>query len=165
MWLFSNKLFWGPLYVYFLWKLYRAFPARYYFVLVAAFLLILISDQLCNLFKESFMRLRPTHEPHLEGMIHTLKNYTGGMYGFYSGHAANAFAVAVFLLTALKWKPNYLILIAFSFASLTAYSRIYLGVHYPGDVLFGAFMGSILGYGISKLLIFVYAHWGNPERS
>lgn len=152
MWLFSEKMFWGPLYVFFLWKLFHSYPKKYYIVLLSIVVLILVSDQLCNLSKETFMRFRPSHTPAFEGVIHLVNNYKGGSYGFYSGHSANSFAVAFFVLTALNWKPRYLIWIALSYAGLTAYSRIYLGVHYPGDVLIGAVVGSLLGFGVARIM-------------
>jgi len=131
MWLFSNKIFWVPLYAWFLWVLYRRFPKHYWTVLIAIILMIVVSDQLCNLAKN---------------------DYRGGMYGFYSGHASNAFAVAFFMISTLAGKLKYIIPISLTYAILTAYSRIYLGVHYPGDILMGAVMGALLGTG------FAYAH-------
>jgi len=149
MWLFSEKLFWGPLYVWFLWLLYKKYPKHYWTVLVAIALMIVASDQLCNLVKDSVMRLRPSHEPHLQTLIHTLNGYLGGTYGFYSGHASNAFAVAFFMITSLSGKLKYILLPAMVYAILTAYSRIYLGVHYPGDILTGAIVGALLGTGLA----------------
>jgi undecaprenyl-diphosphatase len=156
MWLFSSKFFWIPLYIWFLWLLYKRYPKHYWVVLVSVVLMIVVSDQLCNLSKDGFMRLRPSHEPHLQAIVHVLKysngnEYRGGMYGFYSGHASNAFAVALFLITALSGKVKFLTPIALSFAVLTAYSRVYLGVHYTGDILVGAIIGSLLGWGFAVL--------------
>jgi undecaprenyl-diphosphatase len=95
------------------------------------------------------MRLRPSHEPHLQTLIHTLNGYQGGTYGFYSGHASNAFAVAFFMITSLSGKRKYILPAAMVYAILTAYSRIYLGVHYPGDILMGAIVGALLGTGLA----------------
>jgi len=145
MWLFSNKLFWAPLYAWFLWLLYKKFPDQYWTVLIAIVLLIVASDQLCNLSKVNVMRLRPSQEPHLKEMIHIVNGYRGGTYGFYSGHASNAFAVALFMIVSAGKLNKYLIATTLIYASLTAYSRIYLGVHYPGDILAGTLMGSALG--------------------
>ena len=98
------------------------------------------------------MRLRPTNEEHLQGLIHTVNGYTGGMYGFYSGHASNSFAIAMFLIVSVLKGRKYIIPVALIYAILTSYSRIYLGVHYPGDVITGMLAGSLLGAG------FAYAH-------
>jgi len=151
MWLFSSMLFWGPLYVWFLWLLHKEYPRHYWTVLIAIVLMITASDQLCNLAKDSFMRFRPTHEPHLQDIVHTVNGYRGGMYGFYSGHSANSFSVALFIITALTKRRKYVIPVALGYATLTAYSRIYLGVHYPGDILTGAFMGALAGAGFAYL--------------
>lgn len=149
MWLFSEKLFWTPLYIWFLWLLYKQFPKKFWTVLIAIILLIVVSDQLCNLSKNSIMRLRPTNEVHLQGLIHTVNGYTGGLYGYYSGHAANSFAVAFFFLFSVLEKKKYLVVVALLYAILTSYSRIYLGVHYPFDVLTGVLVGSLTGIGFA----------------
>lgn len=147
MWLFSDRLFWVPLYLWFLWLLYRQYPRHFWVMLLTVALMIVVSDQLCNLLKESVMRFRPTHEPHLQNLVHTLRGYTGGDYGFYSAHASNAFAVAMLVTALLYKKIKYVLWVALVYASLTSYSRIYLGVHYPGDILTGALVGSLIGTG------------------
>jgi len=151
MWLFSEKLFWGPLYVWFLWLLYKQYPKHFWTVLLTIVVLVVATDQLCNLSKDSFMRLRPTHEMHLQGLIHTVNGYTGGMYGFYSGHAANSFAVALFLICSVTKARKYIIPSALAYAILTSYSRIYLGVHYPGDIIAGMVIGALTGAGFAYL--------------
>ena len=151
MWLFSSMIFWGPLYVWFLWLLHKEYPRHYWTVLIAIVLMITVSDQMCNLAKDSFMRFRPTHEPHIQNLVHTVNGYRGGMYGFYSGHSANSFAVALFIISAITKRRNYVIPIALTYATLTAYSRIYLGVHYPGDILTGAIIGALAGIGFAYL--------------
>lgn len=149
MWFFSEKLFWVPLYIWFLWLLYKRFPKHYWTVLIAIIVLIVVSDQFSNLAKNTVLRLRPSQEPHLYSLVHVINDYRGGMYGFYSGHSANAFAVALFVISLLASKRKYIIPIALTYATLTAYSRIYLGVHYPGDILAGAIMGILVGTGIA----------------
>jgi len=149
MWLFSNKFFWAPLYAWFLWILYKKYPRQYWTVLVTIVLMIIVSDQFCNLAKYSVMRLRPSQEPHLRAMVHIVNNYRGGMYSFYSGHASNAFAVAFFMITIVAGIRKYIIPVSIAYAMLTAYSRIYLGVHYPGDIAAGIIMGTLLGIGFA----------------
>ncbi len=149
MWLFSEKFYWVPLYVWFLWKLYKRYPKHFWTVLIAIALMITASDQLCNLVKNNVMRLRPSQEPHLYSLVHVIHDYRGGMYGFYSSHASNAFALALFMITVFRGKWKYIMPISIIYAFLTAYSRIYLGVHYPGDVLTGAIIGSLLGIGFA----------------
>lgn len=151
MWLFSDKLFWAPLYAWFLWLLYKQFPRHYWTVILAVILMIVASDQFCNLAKNGVMRLRPSQDPGIQAMVHIVNDYRGGMYGFYSGHASNAFAVALFMITIAGKKLKYLIPVCLLYATLTAYSRIYLGVHYPGDILTGALAGTLLGTGFALL--------------
>ena len=151
MWLFSDKLFWAPLYAWFLWLLYKQFPRHYWTVILAVILMIVASDQFCNLAKNGVMRLRPSQDPGIQAMVHIVNDYRGGMYGFYSGHASNAFAVALFMITIAGKKLKYLVPVCLLYATLTAYSRIYLGVHYPGDILTGALAGTLLGTGFALL--------------
>jgi undecaprenyl-diphosphatase len=110
-------------------------------------LMIAVSDQVCNLFKDNVLRLRPSQEPHLQSLVHIVNDYRGGTYGFYSAHSSNAFAVAFFMISILAVQRKYIIPVSLTYAILTAYSRIYLGVHYPGDVLMGTLMGILLGTG------------------
>jgi undecaprenyl-diphosphatase len=149
MWLFSEKFYWVPLYFWFLWLLYKRYPKHFWTVLIAVALMITASDQLCNVAKNNIMRLRPSQEPHLYSLVHVLNDYRGGMYGFYSSHASNAFALALFMITVFRGKWKYILPASLIYAILTAYSRVYLGVHYPGDVLTGAIIGSLLGTGFA----------------
>lgn len=151
MWLFSGKLFWAPLYAWFLWLLYKRFPKHYWTVIIAIVLMIVASDQLCNLAKNGIMRLRPSQDPGIQALVHIVNDYRGGMYGFYSSHASNAFAVALFMLTIAGSKQKFLIPVCLLYAMVTAYSRIYLGVHYPLDILTGALAGTLLGTGFALL--------------
>jgi len=104
-----------------------------------------LSDQITvSLMKPLFARLRPSHDPALAGMVHIVNGYTGGLYGFASSHAANTFASALFLWLALK-KTYHAIRWIFAWAVFVTYTRIYLGVHYPGDVVVGALVGLVCG--------------------
>ena len=127
--------------VYFKHTSLRSFLMLMFFVM----LLILLTDQITNLFKNGFERLRPCHEPILEGMVRLVKSTCGGYYGYFSGHASNSFALAVFFSGVLGIKFRRLTFLLLFFALLVAYSRIYIGVHYPLDVLSGMIFGSIVG--------------------
>jgi undecaprenyl-diphosphatase len=95
--------------------------------------------------KPFFLRLRPSRDPALEGLVHIVNGYKGGKFGFASSHAANTFAVAVFVWHLLKVHFRY-VGVLFFWAAFVAYSRIYLGVHYPGDVIVGVVIGSLIGW-------------------
>lgn len=137
---------WIPIYIYILYMFLRNIESKNRIILIiSSILLVIITDQLTHgLIKPYFMRLRPTHCPEIMELVHTVNNYRGGMYGFVSNHAANTFAIAVF--TACVIRSYIFSFIMFSLAILNSYSRIYLGVHYPGDIICGALLGALLGY-------------------
>jgi undecaprenyl-diphosphatase len=117
---------------------------NFFISLVLLSLTYLIADQASvHLFKEVFMRLRPCHEPDLAGQVRLITGHCGGQYGFVSSHAANSFALAT--LTSLVFRYKWLSISLFVWAALISYSRVYLGVHYPGDILCGALLGSLCG--------------------
>lgn len=95
-----------------------------------------------GLIKPWVCRLRPTHEPALAGMVHLVNGYTGGMYGFVSSHAANTMACA--LLFSLLYRNRYATVGLMLWVALNCYSRMYLGVHYPGDIIGGLLVGAVL---------------------
>lgn len=154
MWWASNKFIWAPLYAGLLWLLIRQNPDRAGLLLIMIVLLIVLSDQSANLAKFAIARFRPSIEPSLKGMVHILHNYSGGTYGFYSAHASSSFAVAVFVISLAGGRNSWIIPLMLSYALLVSYSRIYLGVHYPGDVLVGATAGSIYGFAIGRLYFY-----------
>lgn len=146
MYCFSSRFVWVPLYLatflmimhYYGWK---AGLILFAFSIAA----VAISDQVCATFiRPSIERLRPANlENPISELVHIVNNYRGGSYGFPSCHAANTFAFATLITMALPTRR--LMVFLFGWALLNCYSRIYLGVHYPGDLLVGAMIGSIAG--------------------
>ena len=153
MWFASGIPEWIPMYLLILgWIIYR-FRWKSILVIVALVLLITLSDQISVQIKLAVDRLRPCKDPDIRPIVHIVNGYCSGRFGFVSSHAANSFAMAVF--TSLLLKNRYYSTFILVWASVVSYSRIYLGVHYPGDVLCGAILGALLGYGVFRLYGFV----------
>jgi len=149
----SYKFTWIPLYLgtlgYFIYKQKTKSILTIVFVVAA----IVLSDQISvHLFKNIFLRYRPCHNLEIQNMVHILHNHCGGQYGFVSSHAANVFAFGV--LSALIIQNRKVSFVLFTWATIVSYSRIYLGVHYPADILGGAILGTIIA--IILFLLYQY---------
>jgi undecaprenyl-diphosphatase len=142
--LFITETFaWLPLYLFLIFLIFREYKKDGWIVLLGIVLTILLADQVTSSFmKPYFSRLRPSQEPALEQLIHLVNGYKGGMFGFASSHAANTFGTATFFLLLFGKRFKW-IWILFVWATIMTYSRIYLGVHYPGDILVGAMVGAL----------------------
>lgn len=114
-------------------------------VLVTVALLITCTDQLANVFKDGVKRLRPCHTPGIMDQLRLVKDWCGGQYGYFSAHASNSFAVAVFFGLLFKKYFKWLLPVLIVWSLAIGYSRIYIGVHYPLDVATGFFFGAVIG--------------------
>jgi undecaprenyl-diphosphatase len=156
----SNRYAWIPAYALLITVLIDVFRRRALLLLPLVVAAVGLADSITSrLFKPFFARLRPCHDPKLARLLH-LPDGCGGQFGFLSSHAANSMALAVFLLLVLpKGRFQATKALAFIWAILLSYSRMYLGAHYPTDVLGGAAIGALLGWGAAALYQNLAARW------
>ena len=126
-------------------KLRPKFLYIFYLLFVIA-LMITITDQGANFFKDSFQRLRPCYNESISDSLRLVKENCGGKYGFFSAHASNSFSLAIFFGLLFKNIIRYMIIITIVYASLISYSRIYIGVHFPIDIIVGSSFGIFVGF-------------------
>ncbi len=141
----SSSWIWVPVYLALAIYLIKRSGTRGLLSFVFIIITILLTDQTSvHMFKEVFQRLRPCHEPLLIGQVRLVADHCGGQFGFVSSHAANAFGLLMISAGLINRKPFTLIIMAW--ALIISYSRIYLGVHYPGDVIGGILLGLFIGW-------------------
>ncbi|MGB5821659.1 MAG: phosphatase PAP2 family protein [Saonia sp.] len=155
-WMFiTNKWSAIPLYVLLLFLSYRNLGLkRTLLLLVAVALMITVTDQLANFFKNGVQRLRPCYDSGLSGLMRLVKSSCGGRFGYFSAHAANSFATAFFFAYLFRTTYKYIGVFLILWAFFVSYSRIYIGVHFPLDVVSGILIGLILSWLFAKLYIF-----------
>lgn len=153
--LFTSKESWYAFYLVLLAMVFIKYRRAGWWVSLALIITIVLSDQLSGLVKDLVERLRPSHQPALEGLLN-LPAGKGGLYGFVSSHAANSFALAVIVGALSKSKKLWAGMILW--ALLTSYSRVYVGVHYPFDVLAGALLGTLIAWGVYQLVLIFDAY-------
>ena len=151
MTVFTSEAFWVPFYVIAGFVMAGKYGKKAILIFVSLGVLILFTDQFAGLFKHSIQRLRPSHDPVLSQLTHIFYN-KGGLYSFYSAHSSNAFGFATFTILLFRNKAYTWFILPW--ALLVAYTRIYLGLHYPGDIICGAISGVIIAIGVYRLMIF-----------
>ena len=157
MYLVTKIAIFTPLFAYWIYHLYKKYQPKKMLVLLPFIaLLITITDQSATQTKESVKRYRPTHNVEIGHQVHVVRDYRGGDHGFFSGHASNTFGVATLLFWMLSNKSIAFRSTFFLWAGLTSYSRIYLGVHYPSDILLGMLVGIAAGTLIFYMLNYTF---------
>lgn len=158
--IYTTKFYWIPFYAVLLYFMFKKFNAKTFVLTLAVIaLMITFTDQVTNLFKNGIKRPRPCYVEDLEGLMVLVKSYCGYAYGYFSGHSSNSMAVAIFSGLILKHKYKYVIYALMVWAIFMGYSRIYIGVHYPLDVLSGALFGGLSGYLFYKLNNYLHSRF------
>jgi undecaprenyl-diphosphatase len=162
MWYASATRTWIPLYMLILFLMYRQLGWRRFLLMALGLALcVLLADRISSgFFKPLVARLRPTHA--LGDAVHTVRDYRGGRYGFVSSHAANMFAIAVYSLLVVRRK--YFTVFMLLFALFVSYTRIYMGVHYPLDIICGGLLGAGTGWGVATLYRLLSVRYANFFR-
>ena len=153
MYWITNRFFWTPLYILLLLLVVQQFKKKTWLVVLSIVLLITLSDQGSGLIKRSVERYRPCYNLSIGQQVHLIDG-CGGQFGFVSSHAANSFALAMFLSILLRGRAKNFTPFIFIWAGLVSFSRIYSGVHYPLDLLGGAILGCLLGYLMLKIYFY-----------
>ena len=150
--IFTSKEIWIPFYLLIVYVIVKTYKKNSIYILVLIGLSIALSDQFSGLIKDSVQRLRPTHDPVLGDLVHNIYN-RGGTFGFFSSHASNSFTIAV--IAARLFKTHLFSILIFSWAILVSYTRIYLGLHYPVDIVTGWIWGILTGLAFYQLMVIV----------
>lgn len=149
----TNAVTWIPLYISLFYIVIRnnETAAKILLVLAGAGLCVFFAGSLDDMIvKPTVARWRPTHDPEIGLLVDIVDGYRGGKYGFFSAHAANTFSIAVYFCWLVRSKLLSLALVLWSFTN--CYTRLYLGVHYPGDILVGLTWGFIVGTAVYFLI-------------
>lgn len=151
MFLFSSREIWIPFYALIIYVIVKTYKKNSLYILLLIGLSIAVSDQFSGLIKNTIERLRPSNDPAISNLVHIVNDYRGGTFGFFSSHASNSFTIAV--IASMLFKRRMFTLAMFVWAIIVSYTRIYLGLHYPGDILTGWIWGALIGYGFYQLMI------------
>lgn len=144
--LITDMWAWFPLYLLLIYWTVKQYGKRCWWIFLAVGIVVLCTDQLAShVCKPVFQRLRPCYNPDFQELIYLPKGLAGGKYGFVSSHATNTFGVAAFLTPALRKYLPWSAIVLYLWAFISSYSRIYIGYHYPGDILCGAILGILIG--------------------
>ena len=155
---YTQTWVWIPAIVILFVYLWRKYKINSFYIIVAIAFCILLSDQISSsLLKPLVARLRPSHDPEISNLIHIVNGYRGGLYGFVSSHAANAVTIVTF--TSLLFRNKLYTILLSLWAFLTAYSRVYLGVHYVGDIICGA----LIGFLVALLVYYIFDKYNKSK--
>lgn len=145
MWQTTQIFVWAPVVLFFLYMIFKAKRRDGFYLLLFIVLVFLLCDQISSsILKPWIGRLRPSRDPLVMNLLEYVYDYRGGQFGFPSSHAANSFGFAMFSSLLLRFRPYTVV--AFVWAATCAYTRLYLGVHFPLDILCGTLLGLFCGW-------------------
>ena len=144
----SEKKVWIPFYILIAAWIIKSYKWKKGLIYIAGIgIAIALTDQIISGFmKDFFERYRPSQDPEIKDMVHIVNDYRGGRFGFASSHSGNSFALAMFVY--LLFKEYRWVWLMFVWAAVVAYTRVYLGVHFPGDILVGGIIGLLMAKGM-----------------
>ena len=161
----SSTAGWIPFYAVLVFLVFYKYRWKGLWVILGVIVAITLSDQIAShVFKPMVMRLRPCHDPLIKDLVYLPDGHCGGKYGFMSSHAANTFALASLIYMTMRKHYRKIGWVMFPWAAVVSYSRIYMGAHFPGDVICGAALGVLLGFGIGYLTRFVISSAAKRNR-
>ncbi len=160
----TNTFSWSLLLLFLLYILFRNNSAKdALLILITIGLMIFFMDRICSgIVKPGVARWRPSCDPDFMYMVDVVRNYRSHKYGFFSGHASNTMCVAMFLSLIFRYRK--LTIVLFLWSSIATYTRIYLGVHYVGDILVGTMAGLLTGYIFYRLYYLIFQRESLPYR-
>ncbi len=154
MYLITNPKSWLPFVIVLLFAVFKRPWREWLFLVLAIVAVVILCDQGANVVKNFVERLRPSRDPSLMYDVHIVNGYRGGKFGFFSAHAANTFGLAT--LISLVFRKRIISVTLFIWAALLSYSRIYIGVHFPFDILAGMAWGILAGTLVYRGLLKIY---------
>ena len=149
---------WIPLYLSLLYVVLKSNARReVLFIVASAALCVLLAGTVDDtIVKPLVARWRPTHDPEIGALVDVVDNYRGGNYGFFSAHAANTFSIALFF--SLLMRKRLFVITMLCYSLINCYTRLYLGVHYPGDITVGLIWGALVGWSVYRFFYCRFAH-------
>lgn len=153
MFYMTKAVFWIPVYILLLYLIAKTYSWKIMlWSLLGLAVVITLGDRISvELFKEVFQRYRPSRNLEIGPIVHVVNDYRGGLYGFVSSHATNFFAISTYVALLLRKRYPLIVPLLILWASFICYTRIYLGVHYPSDILAGSLLGTTIGFSVYKL--------------
>lgn len=150
--LLRNQYFWAPLYAFLIVFFIKEYKIKGLYLILFLLLAFGIADfTSASIIKQHFQRLRPCNDPALLGLVKLRIARCGSGFSFVSSHAANHFAISLFLIGTFYQRWKWVLPAALAWATIICFAQVYVGVHYPFDVTCGGLLGALIGWGVSQI--------------